>query len=102
MQSSSKYKIYKQLKYLRIDNLPNRIFKFKRPGWEIIKKFNKQYRRKKKTTLQYVCPKWHSHKGWSYIKDKNMVFNNMKSKKDGFQLKHYNLKKIFTSSIKTI
>jgi ribosomal protein S4 len=40
MQSNSKYKIYKQLKYTPIDNLPSRILKFKRPCWKIVQKLN--------------------------------------------------------------
>ena len=31
MKFKSKYKIYKQLKYTPIDNLPNKILNFKRP-----------------------------------------------------------------------
>jgi len=54
MQSNSKYKIYKQLKYIPIDNLPSRILKFKRPCWKIVQKLNTKALIKTRTVRKKV------------------------------------------------
>jgi len=72
MQSSSKYKIYKQLKYIPIDNLPSRIEKFKRPCWKIVQKLNSKVltRAKKKKIFSNNTIFLNSVKKWYQLNKK--------------------------------
>jgi len=72
MQPTSKYKIYKQLKYIPIDNLPSRIEKFKRPCWKIVQKLNSKVltRAKKKKIFSNNTIFLNSVKKWYQLNKK--------------------------------
>ena len=72
MQPTSKYKIYKQLKYIPIDNLPSRIEKFKRPCWKIVQKLNSKVltRAKKKKNFSNNTIFLNSVKKWYQLNKK--------------------------------